>query len=88
MNSESNYIASRLTGSTQICPGLSTSFRVSLNLHVFQKLLTLLPCGGITLILEPALLWYMISEIKTTQIVLCVKRDSFARLQRQGHYSV
>ena len=48
----------------------------------FQKLLTLLLCGGITLILEQALLWRMISEIKTTQIVHCAKRDSFARPQR------
>ena len=88
MNSESSYIASWLTGLMQICPELSTSFRVSLNLRVFQKLLTLLLCGGITLILEQALLWRMISEIKTTQIAHCAKKDSFARPPRQGHYSV
>ncbi len=70
------------------CPELSTSFRVSSNWHVFQKLLTLLPCGGITLNLEQALPWRMISEIRITQIVHCAKRDFFARPQRQDHYSV
>lgn len=43
---------------------------------------------GITPILEQALPWRMILEIKTTQIAHCAKKDFFARLQRQDHYSV
>ena len=88
MNSESSYIASWLTGLMQICPELSTSFRVSLNLRVFQKLLTLLLCGGDYANSGTGFaLAYDFRNQNYTDCTLCEK-DSFARPPRQGHYSV